>query len=259
MRITTFERSRPPPARGTGQAKHRLGNANGAVRHLLVVAIWSSRNDDRGLLAPAWPPGATPLPIFGPEELLVSGSAGDDAHAWPGRLDMAYRNKTYIAFDGDDIVHYRLMCAWKAHDKIDFDFHDAHVLNTARDTSKPETIKERLRERLANTKQAIVLVSDTTRECAGRSTTFLHYECQVIRSLDLPVVFVNLNGSRRAQSAKLPALLTERYSVSVPFGSKIVRYALDNFPEDYAANRSANPTKSGPYHYLASVYTGLGL
>jgi hypothetical protein len=49
---------------------------------------------------------------------------------------MAYRNKTYIAFDGDeDIRYYRLMTAWKAHDGFSMNFQDAHDLNTARDSS----------------------------------------------------------------------------------------------------------------------------
>jgi hypothetical protein len=63
---------------------------------------------------------------------------------------MAYRNKTFVSFDSEDIHAYRLMQAWKANDNIDFDFHDAHDLNTARDTSEPETIERRLSERLSS-------------------------------------------------------------------------------------------------------------
>ena len=49
---------------------------------------------------------------------------------------MAYRNKTYIAFDGDkDMHYYRLMTAWSAHEGFDFDIYNAHDLNTARDST----------------------------------------------------------------------------------------------------------------------------
>ena len=58
---------------------------------------------------------------------------------------MAYSNKTFVSFASEDIRSYRLMTAWKANQKIDFNFYDAHDLNTARDTSQPETIKRRLR------------------------------------------------------------------------------------------------------------------
>ena len=58
---------------------------------------------------------------------------------------MSYRNKTYVAFASEDIKFYRLMEAWKANEKIDFNFFDAHDLFISRDTSKPETIKRNLR------------------------------------------------------------------------------------------------------------------
>lgn len=61
---------------------------------------------------------------------------------------MSYRNKTYVAFASEDIKFYRLMEAWKANENIDFNFFDAHDLFISRDTSKPETIKRNLRERM---------------------------------------------------------------------------------------------------------------
>lgn len=58
---------------------------------------------------------------------------------------MPYRNKTFVSFDGDtDIHYYRLMQAWKQSDGIDFNFYDAHDLNTARDSSREESIKAQL-------------------------------------------------------------------------------------------------------------------
>ena len=61
---------------------------------------------------------------------------------------MAYRNKTFVSFASEDIAYYRLMTAWRENQHIDFSFHDAHDLNDALDTSQPETIRRRLRERL---------------------------------------------------------------------------------------------------------------
>ena len=66
---------------------------------------------------------------------------------------MAYKNKTYIAFDGDnDMRYYRLMTAWSANEGFDFEFHNAHDLNTSRDSSQEESIKTQLRARFANSK-----------------------------------------------------------------------------------------------------------
>jgi hypothetical protein len=68
---------------------------------------------------------------------------------------MSYRNKTYVAFASEDIKYYWLMDAWRKNDHIDFEFFNAHDLFQARDTSTPETIKRRLRERMKNAKQIV--------------------------------------------------------------------------------------------------------
>jgi hypothetical protein len=169
---------------------------------------------------------------------------------------MAYRNKTFVSFASEDIHCYRLMRAWRQNEKIDFDFHDAHDLNTALDTSQPDTIRRRLRERLANTKQVVLLVGDDTRAIAARSARFLYYEVEVIDRLGLPVVFANLNGSRHAQDNRLPTLLSTKYTISVSFQPAIIKYALDEFVEGYPLARR---TKTTPHYYKSSVYAQLGL
>jgi hypothetical protein len=169
---------------------------------------------------------------------------------------MAYRNKTFVSFASEDIRCYRLMCAWRENKKINFNFHDAHDLNTALDTSQPDTIRRRLRERLANTKQVVLLVGDDTRAIAARRSRFLHYEVEVIKRLGLPVVFANLNGSRRVQPSRLPQLLTSQYTMSVSFQPTIIKYALDDFIDGYAP---AKRTKNTPHYYKPVVYTRLWL
>jgi hypothetical protein len=169
---------------------------------------------------------------------------------------MPYRNKTFVSFASEDIGSYRLMCAWRANQHIAFDFHDAHDLNIALDTSQPNTIRRRLRERLSNTKQVVLLVGDQTRAVAARPSRFLHYEVEVIQRLGLPVVFANLNGSRVVQATRLPVVLATQYSVSVSFQPAMIKYALDNFIATYASD---SRTKTGPHQYPSQVYTGLGL
>lgn len=175
---------------------------------------------------------------------------------------MSYKNKTFISFASEDIKYYRLMTAWNANKNMDFNFYDAHDLNTARDTSKPETINRRLRERLSNTKQVILLVGDETREKASRTSSFIHYEVQVIRDLGVPVILVNLNKSRKSQSSKIPVALGDPlYTISVPFNPHIIKYALDKFPATYKNNQKEieSDRKKGPYYYKDSVYERLGL
>ena len=77
---------------------------------------------------------------------------------------MSYRNKTYVIFDGDeDMWAYRYKRGWKANENIDFNFFDAHDLKPLTDRAGEDTVKRRLRERLGDTKQAIVLIGEKTK------------------------------------------------------------------------------------------------
>ncbi len=169
---------------------------------------------------------------------------------------MAYRNKTFVSFASEDIGYYRSMTAWRRNENIDFNFHDAHDLNTALDTSQPETIRRRLRERLANTKHVVLLVGDHTRAVARKPSRFLHYEVETIDRLELPVVFANLNGSRHAETNRMPERLLAAYTLSVSFQAAIIKYALDDWAERYRRDRAS---KTGPYFYKPQVYRQLGL
>src|SRR5665213_1933431 len=124
---------------------------------------------------------------------------------------MAYRNKTYIAFDGDEDIHYyRLMTAWKAHDGFSLNFQDAHDLNTARDSSQEESIKRQLRERFANSRLFVVLIGEKTRFL----TKFVKWEMEAAIKLDLPIIGVNLNGSRSCD-ARCPATIKSELAVYI--------------------------------------------
>ena len=106
---------------------------------------------------------------------------------------MSYKNKTYVAFDGDtDIAYYRIMQAWKSNDDIDFNFYDAHDINSARDTSAEESIKSQLRIRMANAKQMILLVGENTKYLKK----FVPWEIELARKKDIPIIVVNLNNKK---------------------------------------------------------------
>lgn len=167
--------------------------------------------------------------------------------------NMAYRNKTYICFDGDtDISYYRLMQAWKDNENHDFNFHNAHDLNTARDSSQEESIKQQLRERFANSKLLIVLIGEKTKLL----TKFVKWEMEVALKLGLPIVGVNLNGARK-QDDRCPPAIKSELAIYVPFRQKIVAYAMDRWPDSHKKHRKNS--ESGPYYYQDSVYESLGL
>lgn len=169
---------------------------------------------------------------------------------------MSYRNKTYVAFASEDISYYRLMEAWRENKNIDFDFFDAHDLFMARDTSTPESIKARLRERMKNAKQFVLLGSADAKRKGGNGTSFLAYEVGTMLSLDLPVVVANLDGDRKIDRNFIPKPLLDAdyYTMSVSFQPAIIKYALDNYASGYAAS-----DRTGCYYYPPSTYEELGL
>lgn len=169
---------------------------------------------------------------------------------------MSYQNKTYVAFASEDISKYRLMEAWKANEHIDFDFFDAHDLFISRDTSKPETIKRNLRERLKNAKQVVLLGSKDGKRKGSDNVSFLAHEIEVIIEFNLPVVVANLDGDRTVDKNYIPnpLLSADYYTVSVSFQPKIIMHALNNYAVTFAAS-----DKKGPHQYPPKVYSDLGL
>jgi len=166
---------------------------------------------------------------------------------------MSYRNKTYVIFDGDeDMWAYAFMKGWKKNEKIDFNFFDAHDLKPITNRANEDTIKRSLRERLANTKQAIVLIGEKTKNLYQ----FVRWEIEMCQKLDIPIIAVNLNDKRMQDPERCPPIIRDTYVVHVPFRLKIIQHALDQFPNE-CARRGVGDV--GPRFYPDSVYEKLGL
>lgn len=161
---------------------------------------------------------------------------------------MAYKNKTYVCFDADNDIHwYNLMKAWKEHDSIAFDFHNAHEINNIRDGSSEETIKRRLRERLANTKVLIVLIGQYTRNLYK----YVRWEIEYAVAYGVPIIGVNLNKKNGIDYNLCPPILKDKLAIHVPFGQMPIDYALNNWPA--AHKKCVSNGDSGPF-----IYNNLG-
>lgn len=166
---------------------------------------------------------------------------------------MAYRNKTYVAFDGDkDIRYYNLMKAWKQSDCTSFNFYDAHSINRAYDSSQENSIKNQLRERMNNSKVFVLLIGESTKYLSK----FVKWEIELAIKKKLPIIAVNLNGSK-SKDARCPKSLEDELAIFIPFGNKIMEYALINWPEWDLKYRLQG--KTGAYSYKDSVYHSLGV
>jgi len=165
---------------------------------------------------------------------------------------MAYRNKTYVAFDGDNDMHYyNLMKAWKQSDYTEFNFNDAHTINPAKDTSTEETIKKHLRERMANSKVFVLLVGEKTKYLYK----YVKWEIELAISSGLPIIVVNLNQKKSSDENLCPKSALDTLAIHISFGPKIMQYALENWPEFHA--KCISEGKTGKYYYQESTYQKL--
>lgn len=167
---------------------------------------------------------------------------------------MVYRNKTYIAFDGDtDIGYYNLLKAWKENNNINFNFYDAHSLNTARDSSLTESIKNQLRERFNNSKIFVILVGQKTKS----NRKYIPWEIEQALKRKLPIIVVNLNNKRERDVDTCPSLLKNELAIHIPFEARILNYAIQNWSDQDKYYRKRG--EFSPYSYNNSVYKRLGL
>lgn len=167
---------------------------------------------------------------------------------------MAYRNKTYVAFDGDSDMHaYNMMKAWRQNDNTNFNFYDAHGLKQARDTSTEESIKRSLRDRMNSSKVFVLLVGRNTKNLYR----FVRWEIELALSMNLPIIVVNLNQQRSHDNMLCPPILRDELAVHVSYSPKILQFALEVWTIwHYEHQRNG---KSGPFHYNQQIYQGLGL
>jgi len=107
---------------------------------------------------------------------------------------MAYRNGTYVAFHANgtnipgqsDIDYYNLLKAWTAKTDDDFSMINSHdKVSAVRDTSKRETLRASLQERLRNSKNMLLIIGQTTRF----DTDWVPFEIQqAIDEYKIPII-----------------------------------------------------------------------
>lgn len=154
---------------------------------------------------------------------------------------MAYRNKTYVCFDGDnDFKYYCLLRAWKAKEEIDFDFYDAHDKNVIKPESSEETIKRHLRERLQDAKLLIVLVGEHTKYLYK----YVRWEIEYALENDIPIVVANLNHCE-TKDDQCPPILNNKLALFVPFNASCLNKAIKIWPNDHKIYRASG--KLGAY------------
>lgn len=187
---------------------------------------------------------------------------------------MAYRSGTYIAFDGlgqtnptlSDFKYYATMQAWASHKNIDFKYVDSHDKTCAvRDTSLRTTLESRIRERLANSKNVVVILSSDTR----KSGSMLTYEIeQAVDRYKLPLIVTYVDYKIIANPGQLssywPNALSTRISnqtakaIHIPFIKDALLDAINQFNHTNLPATSLNYyTEEAHRNFGAFQFVGL--
>ena len=171
---------------------------------------------------------------------------------------MAYRTGTYVAFDGlgetnptkSDFRFYTTMKGWHGSRHINFKLTDSHEKTySVRDTSSPETLKARINERLAASKQLVVILSPDTR----KTGSMLSYEIKrAVDVYELPLICVytgynGIWGLSDTLTSRWPHSLRERINngsvdaIHIPFKKEAIFDAIGRF---YVNGESIGSSKS---------------
>jgi hypothetical protein len=155
--------------------------------------------------------------------------------------------RTFVGFSSTDIGYYRLMCAWKAHDDIDFNFADFQ-LDEAIDSENEYYIKSKCRDRIRLSDTYILLIGNDTRT----KTTYVKWEVEVAIEKSCRLIGVNINNCR-FKDASCPDFFADKGALFVPFSSRIVAKALEPWHRD-----PPNPWRPDDWSFYDAAYTNLG-
>jgi hypothetical protein len=182
---------------------------------------------------------------------------------------MAYRNGTYIAFHADgtnvptdsDIKYYNLMKAWTEKEDDDFHMINSHEKTSAvRDSSKKETLRTRLKERLKNSKHMVLIISPTTKN----DTDWVPFEIEyAIDECDIPIIVAYTDFESilapNLLSNLWPASLKKRIDngtascIHIPFKKTPLKDAISQF------SHKNKPNGGGLGYYSREAYTSFGI
>ncbi|WP_058300636.1 TIR domain-containing protein [Gorillibacterium timonense] len=183
---------------------------------------------------------------------------------------MAYRNGTYVAFDGNattnptegDMKYYGLLQKWNHSNGFQLSFSDSHKKTyQVRDSSTIATLKSRLLERMRSSKNMLLIISKDTNWDRG----MLNFEIEkAVDFYEIPIIvaypeyksILNPNSHKE----KWPKALYERIGnntakcIHVAFKEKAIAAAVSQF----STHNKENQLTSSLHYYGEEVYKNWG-
>lgn len=154
----------------------------------------------------------------------------------------------YVVFDGDnDKWAYGYMNGWKENHNINFDYENAHDLDTMTGRSQNEQyVKSKLRERMRRSNAVVVLVGENTRYLYK----YVRWELELAIELGLPIIAANLNKKNGQDNHLCPAIIRNKACVvHIPYTLKAIQHAMNDFPVFYNGLTLLEKASTSPYRY----------
>ena len=184
---------------------------------------------------------------------------------------MAYRNGTYIAFDGQgttnptesDLKYLGLLRSWNQNEKYKLHFSDSHLKTySVLDNSKRETLENRLMERMRDSKNMLLILSNSTNYDRG----MLNFEIEKAVDLYKLPIIVAYTGcdyvlDSSTYASRWPKALEERIdngtvkAIHIAFKEKAIMRAINQF----SVRSTGDDVLTDPRHtYSKSDYISWG-
>ena len=158
---------------------------------------------------------------------------------------MAYRNGTYVAFDGNDTTdptksdmkYYGLLQAWNKDKNNILSFSDSHKKTyQVRDSSTIKTLQSRLLDRMRSSKNMLIIISQDTSWDRG----MLNFEIEkAVDYYEIPLIIAYVGYqyilAPKQLSELWPKALSERIfngtakCIHIPFREKAIMAAISQF------------------------------
>jgi hypothetical protein len=152
--------------------------------------------------------------------------------------------RTFVGFSSADIHCYHLMLAWKANEKIDFDFADCQ-LSAEINSENEDYIKRKCRARINMAGKYVLLIGNDTRY----KHKYVRWEAEVAIEKGCTIIGANLDGSRKMIEETCPPIIRDIGAIFVSYSPKIIAYSLEHFKMHQDNN----------YLYPSEIYSKLGL
>lgn len=182
---------------------------------------------------------------------------------------MHYRTGTYVAFDGlgevdpskSDFKYYATLQAWDANKDIDFKLTNSHEKTYAvRDDSSRSTLEKRICERLSQSKNMIIVLTEDTR----KSGSMLSFEIEkAIDVYELPLIIaypdfksiINVESHRQVWPTALRRRIDDgtARAIHVSFRKEPILNAIEQFTVQDSS------LTSGKDFYSINAYCKWGL